>query len=200
MKKLIFPLLLVSCTNPFEKKKDEPTPPPPATNTSTGTGAASTPTPLPSIPTIPPIPGMPTIPGLPVPPGKSPTPPTTPTNPDQIAKAVIDEINTQRVEAGLAKLDEDTSLDCAAKAHADDAGKTLVCGHTGSDGSSPWDRAKACNNTEANGEVIACGQTSAKDAVAAWMASPGHHAIIMNPSAVAAGAAMFNNYWVVVTE
>jgi uncharacterized protein YkwD len=140
-------------------------------------------------------------------PGKFPIPMPTPGQggntgdnkiPDSaVVKNLLDEVNAARKSRGLSEISFDSKLDCAAGKHASDIGPKRICGHTGSDGSSPWQRASRCN-TSANGEIVACGQGDAKGAVQAWTFSPGHAAIMYDPGQKAFGGGMVNNYWVVI--
>jgi len=73
-------------------------------------------------------------------------------------------------------------LGVSSRGHSVDMADHQLCSHTGSDGSSPWDRIAASGYTGfGNGEVIACGYQTAQEAVDAWWASPGHHDILVNP-------------------
>lgn len=114
-----------------------------------------------------------------------------------VVKNLLDEVNAARKSRGLSEVSFDSKLDCAAGKHAADIGPKRICGHTGSDGSSPWDRASRCG-TSANGEIVACGQGDAKGAVQAWTLSPGHAAIMYDPSQKAMGGGMVGSYWVVI--
>jgi len=109
---------------------------------------------------------------------------------------LVAEINRVRIARGLRKVTATAGLNCAAQRHAKDIGSKRVCSHTGSDGSSPWTRAKGCG-AKADGEIIACGHRTAAQAVKGWTNSPGHAAIMYNPNQTFVGAAMVNNYWVV---
>lgn len=121
-----------------------------------------------------------------------------PPNPSpDIAKALLNEINTARVIRGINTVVLDDGLNCAASRHANDVGPRRMCSHTGSDGSTPWQRAASCGAT-AHGEIVACGQISARAAVDAWTLSPGHAAIMFDPGQKAMGAAMLRNHWVVL--
>jgi len=158
---------------------------------------------IPGMPSIPSIPGMPKIPGFPGGspcPSPSPTPGPTPAPVPPQDQAALTElaniINQERAAKGLSVLTINTALNCATKRHAADAGSHNSCSHTGSDGSSPWDRAKDCGGS-GNGEIIACGQGSPRAAVNAWIASPGHNAIMFDGQNVTFGLGMSNNYWVV---
>lgn len=125
-----------------------------------------------------------------------PTPLPPPSSP---AKSVMAEINRVRAQRGLPAVAELPALNCAALRHAKDIAPRKVCTHTGSDGSTPWDRAKSCG-TFANGEIVACGHQSAAAAVVGWTNSPGHAAIMFDPAQKRFGAAMEGNYWVVIFQ
>lgn len=118
---------------------------------------------------------------------------------DSAAKAVLAEINKARTQRGLSVLGELAALNCASARHAKDIGQRRVCTHTGADGSSPWDRAKGCG-TVASGEIVACGHQTAAAAVVGWTNSPGHAAIMFDPAQKRFGAAMVNNFWVVMFQ
>lgn len=88
-------------------------------------------------------------------------------------------------------------LTCAANRHAADIGASKTCGHYGKDGSSPFDRIKACGETyQGAGEIVACGQTTPKEAVAAWMSDKPHKDIVLG-NYTQVGISMVNDYWVV---
>jgi uncharacterized protein YkwD len=71
----------------------------------------------------------------------------------------------------------------AALVHADDMAAAGFFGHTGSDGSDGGQRALAAGYLwSAWGENIAAGHPTVAAVVAAWMASPGHCASIMQPA------------------
>jgi uncharacterized protein YkwD len=81
-------------------------------------------------------------------------------------------------------------------------------GHTGPDGSTPASRCAASGYSgQFRGEVLAAGQSSAQDAVNAWIASPGHLPILIDTLASDVGVGFFlmesdgfaRPYWVMVT-
>lgn len=132
-------------------------------------------------------------------PAPSPTPiPTQPPEQGDVA-GIGEAVNKARASRGLAAVEILPALNCAAARHALDTGKRGMCSHTGTDGSSPWDRAKDCG-TFANGEIIACGQGDATTAVSAWTLSPGHAAIMYDGGQKKMGVGMSNNYWVVIFQ
>lgn len=104
-------------------------------------------------------------------------------------------MNDVRQNMSLPLLEPLDHLMCAARRHADDVGPKNLCSHTGSDGSDPGDRAAACGGGW-SGEIIACGQATAADAVQAWLGSPGHRAVLTDPNNRHVGVAMNNHYWV----
>lgn len=112
-------------------------------------------------------------------------------------KGLLEEVNAARAKRGLSAIAIDTKLSCAAQKHSLDIGEKRICGHTGSDGSSPWSRSSSCG-TSANGEIVACGQGDAKSAVQAWTFSPGHAAIMYDPSQKYMGGGLHKNYWTVI--
>lgn len=137
------------------------------------------------------------LPDLPWP-KPEPTPQPTPQpTPSEDPTGLLFAINAARAKRGLSPVTLDAALVCAAQRHAKDIGASRTCGHTGSDGSSPWDRAKACGG-EADGEIVACGQRSPSEAVDAWTNSPGHAAIMYDANQKKIGVAMDQNYWVAI--
>ena len=108
-------------------------------------------------------------------------------------------INLERVKRRLSTLVMNPSLTCAAQNHANDIGARKVCTHTGMDGSNFVQRVNRCGYPYANGEIVACGQKSARAAVDAWLKSSGHFAIMMDSNQKYFGSGwQKNNYWVVV--
>lgn len=155
--------------------------------------------PFPGFPSLPkwPIPGIPGIPNGPGNPNPSNPVPGTPIAGDVASLGA--QVNEARAARGLSAVMILPALNCAADRHAKDIGARKACGHTGQDGSSPWDRAKDCG-TSANGEIVACGQGDAKAAVQAWTYSPGHAAIMYDGGQKRMGVAMYQNYWVVIFQ
>lgn len=190
-------------------KKDEPKPAPAPEPKPPVIVEPVPPSPFPCIPSLPiPIPGIPNIPDIPgIPrcspspsPSPAPSPAPSPGTPIEGDVAGVGEaVNKARASRGLAAVEILPALNCAAARHALDTGKRGMCSHTGSDGSSPWDRAKDCG-TFANGEIIACGQGDATTAVNAWTLSPGHAAIMYDGGQKKMGVGMSNNYWVVIFQ
>jgi uncharacterized protein YkwD len=85
-------------------------------------------------------------------------------------------------------------LDAAAASHAHDMAVHGQLSHEGSDDSVPADRVtRAGYAWRAVGENVAAGQSSAKEAVASWLSSPGHCANIMDADFTEMGVAFANN-------
>lgn len=81
------------------------------------------------------------------------------------------------------------TLAAAAQAHSRDMASHRRFAHQGSDGSEVGARAaRAGYQWRMIGENIAAGQTSAEEAVASWIDSPGHCANLMNPRFTEMGA------------
>lgn len=78
----------------------------------------------------------------------------------------------------------------AASAHSEEMAVQRYFSHRGKDGSAAAERAtQAGYRWQRIGENIAVGQESADEAVAGWLASPGHCANLMNADFTAMGAA-----------
>jgi thermitase len=111
-------------------------------------------------------------------------------------------INRQRVNFGLPPLRGNTALRRAAGSHATDMAVMRRCTHTGSDGSDPFGRMEDNGYAAPYGEIVACGQTTPEAAVAAWMNSAGHRAIILCTSCTELGGGYrltsdgYRFYWV----
>jgi uncharacterized protein YkwD len=144
--------------------------------------------------------------------GPGPTPPPdayVPSEPDASPdyeslsaeeKSLLDTINEERVARGMGTVELRGDLICAATKHSNDIGTLGWCGHTGSDGSSPGDRVAACQGEGWSGEIVACGQSTPRSAVDAWIWSPGHAAIMFDSGQVYIGVAMHNNYWTAIFD
>jgi uncharacterized protein YkwD len=89
-------------------------------------------------------------------------------------------VNQRRAEAGLAPFTRAADLDAAARRQSLDMAITGNFDHTGTDGSSPFDRIRAAGYNFTNaGENIAAGQDTAAGVMTTWMNSPGHRANIL---------------------
>jgi len=143
------------------------------------------------------------LPPAPLPPAPDPLPPAPTPEPapapiDQISELEI-LINGERAKRGMAIVATEQALRCAAAAHAADLAPRGACGHTGSDGSTFSQRVARCGGSlSSGGEIVACGYGTPRQAVDAWLRSPGHAAVMLEPQQRAMGSGMVDNYWVVV--
>jgi uncharacterized protein YkwD len=98
-------------------------------------------------------------------------------------------IDAERAAVGAGPLVLCGTLMAAAQAHAEDQANHATMSHTGSDGSSMVDRAVAAGYTgwTALGENVAYGYPTVDAVMAAWLASPGHRANLLNPAFVHVG-------------
>lgn len=112
--------------------------------------------------------------------------------------------NERRIAAGLDPLVVDARLTGAAQSHANDMATRQVMTHSGSDNSNAGQRiAVQGYGATAWAENVASGQTTASDAVNAWMNSSGHRANILNQRYVNIGVAAATDskgvtYWTMV--
>jgi uncharacterized protein YkwD len=107
---------------------------------------------------------------------------------DGYESQVMDLINNERAGGGLSALSYNGSLGSRARAWSTFMATNNVFYHSGDP---VW-------------EIIAAGYGTPADAVAGWMASPGHHDIIMEPSLTQFGAgyaycstSSYGSYWTV---
>jgi uncharacterized protein YkwD len=98
--------------------------------------------------------------------------------------------NRERAKAGCGALRVDARLHAAARGHSEDMARHNTMSHTGSDGSSPWDRAERAGYTQPMAENVAAGYRTAADVVRGWMNSDGHRANILNCEAKAIGVGL----------
>ncbi len=74
-----------------------------------------------------------------------------------------------------------SALGAAARNHSVDMAQNNYMSHTGSDGSSPWDRIRAAGYSFTSAaENVGAGYPTADDMVNGWMSSPGHRANILS--------------------
>ncbi|HEX6969160.1 MAG TPA: CAP domain-containing protein [Micromonosporaceae bacterium] len=99
-------------------------------------------------------------------------------------------VNQERDKAGCRPVTLNTRLTEAAQQHSIDQARHRTMSHTGSDGSSPWERAERAGYRNAIGENVAYGYRTAQAVMTGWMNSPGHRANILNCDARAMGLGM----------
>jgi uncharacterized protein YkwD len=123
--------------------------------------------------------------------------------PSEVELEVVTLLNQERANENLPPLSIDMRLMDAARRHNNDMATNNFFSHTGSDGSSPFDRiADAGYPASSAGENIAAGYRTAAAAVQAWMNSSGHRANILNSSYEHIGVAYvynsnasYGHYW-----
>lgn len=112
-----------------------------------------------------------------------------------IESSVLAYVNYQRTNAGLQALTVSGALTSAARSHSQDMAANNFFSHTGSNGSSPFDRMRSAGfsySAAAENIYAATGsQNSASAAVAAWMASSGHRENILNGAYTYAGVGYY---------
>jgi len=125
------------------------------------------------------------------------------TCPSEIELQVLTLLNEERANENLAPLTIDMRLMQAARKHNNDMAINDFVSHTGSDGSSPFDRiADSGYSMRSAGENIAAGYRTAEAAVQGWMNSDGHRANILHSSYEHIGigyvydaSASYGHYW-----
>jgi uncharacterized protein YkwD len=105
-------------------------------------------------------------------------------------------INVARQQAGVPPVSWSPQLGRAAQIHADDAALNFVASHTGSDGSSPYNRVERVGYVQGYllGEATAWGFNTARSAVQFWLDSPEHRGFILSPQADQIGGGQASNY------
>jgi len=108
---------------------------------------------------------------------------------EQWRAEMLASLNAQRAATGAGPLADCGTLDMAAQRHSEDQAAHTTMSHTGSDGSSPWDRMARAGYTGWNvvAENVAYGYPTVGDVMAGWMASTGHRTNILNPSVTQVG-------------
>lgn len=92
----------------------------------------------------------------------------------------VDLINQHRRNAGCAPVQLNQELGVAAKSHSRDMAEKNYFSHTGLDGSTFGQRAKAANYQYwPSGEIIGAGYATGTEVVNGWMNSSGHRSIIL---------------------
>jgi uncharacterized protein YkwD len=96
------------------------------------------------------------------------------------SQQVVALVNQERVKVGCPPLGISSQLTASAQGHSQDMALNDFFSHTGSNGSSPWDRMAATGYSGGAAENVAAGYATAAAVMAAWMQSPGHRANILN--------------------
>jgi uncharacterized protein YkwD len=134
---------------------------------------------------------------------QAPDPPDTPDPPagaDTEVEKVVEIVNRERAAGGCPAVTMNAKLNEAAQLHSQDQAAHNTMSHDGSDGSSPWDRARRAGYENAIGENVAMGYRDAEAVMDGWMNSSGHRNNIMNCSARAIGMGLAKSssgvpYW-----
>lgn len=141
-----------------------------------------------------------------------PPPPPPPPGGGGVAADILALVNAHRAAGAtcgstnrpaVGPLSLHASLNAAAQAHATDMATNNFHDHTGSDGSSPFQRIAAAGfSGSPQGENIAAGYSTPASLVQGWMTSTGHCNNIMNGNYVYMGggyafnnASVFGRYW-----
>jgi uncharacterized protein YkwD len=103
---------------------------------------------------------------------------------------VVEITNQEREAAGCGKVTVNAKLANAARLHSQDQAEHNNMSHTGSDGSSPWDRSERAGYNNAIGENVAMGYRTPAAVMDGWMNSDGHRANILNCDAKAIGVGL----------
>jgi len=147
------------------------------------------------------------VPRVPAPTDTPPPAPASavlPTSAGACGQSLIPLINQVRAENGLLPLVENPLLDAAAQRYAEFIASRSILSHT-ADGRTLDARALAAGYSgwSALGENLAGGYDTPEEVVAAWLASPGHRAIILTPSYTETGvgcawndASPYGSFWV----
>lgn len=119
-------------------------------------------------------------------------------------QSMLDAVNDLRSKAGVHPLALCNRLDDSAQGYAQLMLDRNYFGHTGPDGTQPWDRMSAAGyQWKGAAENIAAGQRGVAAVMAAWQNSPGHLENMLNPSFrhigfgyAFGGNGTYRTYWV----
>jgi uncharacterized protein YkwD len=121
--------------------------------------------------------------------------PATPAYADE-SDDVVAMVNEERESAGCSPVTVDARLTKAAQGHSQDQADRGEMTHTGSDGSTPGQRAtRAGYRWSRIGENVAMGTRSPQRVMELWMNSPSHRDNILNCAFRHIGVAQVNGYW-----
>ncbi len=140
--------------------------------------------------------------------GNCETVPSAPANTETPAQSaasyeqqVLELVNEQRANYGLAPLSYSKELEAVAYAHSKDMAQNNYFSHTNLSGQSPFDRIHTAGiSYRSAAENIAAGQKTPQEVVSAWMNSAGHRANILNSSVTKMGVGIYSGgsygiYW-----
>lgn len=112
----------------------------------------------------------------------------------KLIQQVLDLTNSLRRKSGKNELCLNNKLILAAKIHTEDMVKNNYFDHTGSDGSSPWDRMDKVKFSIGDAENVAYGQYTPQAVYNAWYASSGHRENMLGSHDMM-GAYFLNGKW-----
>ncbi len=123
----------------------------------------------------------------------------------EFAAEVIRLTNIERKKAGAAEVKAQAQLTQAAQTHSIDMACNQIFSHTGSDGSTPFQRIFRFGYVYASAaENIAAGYATPADVIKGWMASAGHKANMLNKNFTEIGIGYvfidegYFHYWTMV--
>ncbi|HET8660754.1 MAG TPA: CAP domain-containing protein [Micromonosporaceae bacterium] len=122
--------------------------------------------------------------------GGTPAPVRSRSRIEVVEDEVVVIVNRERQARGCGPVRVDDRLRAAAGAHSADMAAHERMSHTGSDGSSPWERARRAGYAYPMSENVAYGYGTAAEVMRGWMESPGHRANILNCDARAVGVGL----------
>lgn len=108
-------------------------------------------------------------------------------------------INQDRVQRQLGPLIVNEKIQCAAKLHVLDIGKSRLCTHTGKDRTNMKQRLKKCGfDVVVGDELLACAFATPEAAFKAWIDSPKQKQIVTDTKYSDIGCAEYQNYYVCI--
>jgi uncharacterized protein YkwD len=100
---------------------------------------------------------------------------------ERVAAEMLSRVNEVRRQAGLPPLRSNRLLDRVSQEHAEDMLARAYFGHQSPEGLGPTERARADGYLAGIGENLVEQRYTVKDALDAWMSSPGHRNNILDP-------------------
>lgn len=105
-----------------------------------------------------------------------------PDAPSAAMQRIVDLVNQRRAEAGLRPVTVNPILSSCAQQYSDVQAAQGGINHIGPDGSNPGQRLTRCGyRWRYYGENLAGGFANPDEVMTAWMNSPSHRKVIMNP-------------------
>jgi uncharacterized protein YkwD len=102
--------------------------------------------------------------------------------PTALERETVDLVNAERAKVGLAPYVLDVRLVDAARLHSQDMAARSYFDHVTPEGVTFDQRILAAGYPSPGAETIAAGFPTPAAALAGWMGSPGHHAILLDPT------------------